>query len=597
MNTRRAFLKKCFAFSATSLLSSTLLSCAEKKNSRPNVILIITDDQGYGDFGVAGNPVIRTPNMDVLAKKSGQMTNYYVQPVCAPTRSCLMTGRYNYRTRCIDTFVGRAMMETEEITLAELLKDSGYATGIFGKWHLGDSYPLRPQEQGFEEVLVHRGGGIGQPSDPPGGEGKYTDPILFHNGQQVQEKGYCTDIYFNRALEWIEKTHKKNRNFFAYIPTNAPHSPFHDVPEGLYQEYKNVNLNNDQFPQKVGHKLVKKQDTDRLARIYAMITNIDENIGKLFEKLEKIGVLENTLLVFMVDNGPNGRRYVAGYKGMKATVYEGGTHSPLYMYWPKHIKAGTSSDRVVAHIDILPTVLEACNLPKPQNVKLDGRSFLPLLTTGITTWQDRYIVIQSHRGNEPVLYHNFSIRNQKWKLVHASGFNTENFAGEPNFELFNMENDPYETTNLAQERPDKLNELKAAYEEWFKDVSHTRPDNYAPPRIYIGTPYENPVTLTRQDWRHAKGRPWADNSNGFWMLYAANDGIYDFKVRMRNVKADGKIILKVGDNSVIKSIKRDQERISFEAIDIKKGNIDIMVTLKFTSDSKGPWQVDVIKKS
>lgn len=192
MQSRREFLKAVFSGVVCSALP--LGACRGVAKERPNVVVILTDDQGYGDFGATGNPVIRTPHLDALAQASAQMTNFYVSPVCAPTRACLMTGRYNYRTRAIDTFVGRAMMDPAEVTIAELLKLQGYATGIFGKWHLGDNYPLRPQEQGFEEVLVHRGGGIGQPSDPPGGEGKYTDPILFHNGKEVQMKGYCTDI-------------------------------------------------------------------------------------------------------------------------------------------------------------------------------------------------------------------------------------------------------------------------------------------------------------------------------------------------------------------------------------------------------------------
>ena len=197
----------------------------------PNVILIMTDDQGYGDFGVMGNPIIQTPNWDRLAAESASMSNFYVSPVCSPTRASLMTGRYNYRTRVVDTWQGRSQMEPAEVTIAEVLQGAGYATGIFGKWHLGDSYPMRPQDQGFEEVLIHRGGGIGQPTDPLDGQSKYTDPVLVHNGELVYEEGYCTDIYFERGMKWMEKQHASGSNFFMYLATNAPHDPFHDVPD------------------------------------------------------------------------------------------------------------------------------------------------------------------------------------------------------------------------------------------------------------------------------------------------------------------------------------------------------------------------------
>lgn len=592
---RRRFLRSTILGSAA-LTTALGASCAKSKSTRPNVILIITDDQGYGDFGVKGNPLIRTPNIDALAQGGGEMTNYYVSPVCAPTRACLMTGRYNYRTRVVDTFVGRAMMDTDEVTVAEILNKAGYATGIFGKWHLGDNFPMRPQDQGFEEVLVHRGGGIGQPSDPPGGEGKYTDPVLFHNGERVEEKGYCTDIYFRNAVDWIKKQNQAGRSFFAYIPTNAPHGPFHDVPNELYEMYKKMNLESSQFPQTIGHKLPEQTDTDKLARIFAMITNIDENMGKLRGELERLGLADNTLILFMVDNGPNTRRYVAGMNGMKTWVYEGGVRSPLFAHLPGKIAAGHRNDRVVAHIDVMPTILEACGVKKPADLKIDGRSFWPLLTGKQVDWPDRYIVLQAHRGNRPLLYHNFMIRNQDWKLVHPSGFGSESFEGEPQFELYDLRNDPLEINNIIKERPDKAEELRRAYEKWFEDVSSTRPDNYEPPRIFIGTEYENPVVLTRQDWRHIKDRPWAPRSNGVWKLYVAKSGTFDFRVRFKPAEASGKIVLNAGDLKLSLPVSKGQTTASFEAVNLAKGNLDLLFVMELGSIVKGPWQVDVISK-
>jgi len=583
----------CYGAAASSLPLS-FLSCSVPKQ-KLNVILIITDDQGYGDFGIMGNPIIKTPNLDEMAKRSAQMTNYYVSPVCAPTRACLMTGRYNYRTRAIDTYIGRAMMEPAEVTIAEMLKKAGYATGLFGKWHLGDNYPMRPQDQGFDEVLMHRGGGIGQPADPIGGEGKYTDPVLFHNGKESPQKGYCTDVYFDSALSWIEKQVSNNQNYFAYLPTNAPHGPFHDVPEELYEMYKNMNLNSDQFPQDTGHPLPKKTDMDKLARIFAMITNIDDNVGKLFKKLEDLKQLENTLVLFMVDNGPNTRRYIAGMNGKKSNVYEGGVRSPLFAHWQGKLIAGHSNDRVVAHIDILPTVLDACSVSVPQSVKLDGKSFFPLITNQKTNWEDRNIVIQAHRGDQPVRYHNFMIRNQKWKLLHNSGFGRENFEGEPEFELYDMVSDPLEMKNLVNDFPGIVDDLKKAYINWFEDVSSTRPDNYAPPRIHVGTTHENPVVLTRQDWRHIKGSPWGPDSNGYWKLHVAESGNYSMKVHLKENRAGGTAELKVGELSLTNSFLKDQSKLLFNNVGFKKSNVDLLVTLTIGKNTKGPWQVEVKK--
>jgi len=574
-----------------SLLSISPLVMAAA--ARPNVILIITDDQGFGDFGVMGNPLIKTPNLDRLAGESAWMTNYYVSPVCAPTRASLMTGRYNYRTRCIDTYVGRAMMEPEEFTAAELLRIGGYTTGLFGKWHMGDNYPMRPQDQGFDEVLVLRGGGIGQPSDPPGGEGKYTDPVLFHNGREVTMQGYCTDIYFEQATAWMGQKRDTEKPFFCYLATNAPHGPFDDVPPALYEDYKKMNLANDQFPQERGHAIAGQANVDKRARIFAMITNIDDNVGQLMQQLERWEIAQNTIVIFMVDNGPNGQRYVAGMRGMKGTVYEGGIRSPLFVRWPEVLQAGQRSDRVVAHIDILPTLLEACQVTKPERLHLDGRSFLPLLKGESSPWPDRSIVIQAHRGNEPAALHNFALRQQDWKLLHASGFGKESYDGKPKLELYDMKNDPLEMNNLAAERPGVVNGLVAAYERWFEDVSSTRPDNYAPPRIYIGTPYERPVTLTRQDWRHLQGAPWGRASNGHWLLQVTLSQAYDLTVRLRPEREAGQVHLQAGAVRLSQSLMPGQTEVVFKDVSLKQGKLTLKVTVQVGEIEKGPWQVDV----
>ncbi|MHC4678492.1 MAG: arylsulfatase [Planctomycetota bacterium] len=593
---RRVFLKAIGLGAATVVTSCTSLPESAKDSDRPNVIIVMTDDQGYGDLGVTGNPIIRTPNTDAMARRSASMENFYVHPVCAPTRACLMTGRYNYRTRVIDTWVGRAMMEPQETTVAEILRQAGYATGIFGKWHLGDNYPMRPTDQGFERSLVHRGGGIGQPADPPSGEGKYSDPILLDNGALRPFKGYCTDIYFEKATEWISQCAAQKRNFFAYLPTNAPHGPFHDVPQALLNRYKKMDLSNQRFAQDKGHPLPEKSNEDQRARIFAMITNIDENVGRLFDKLDELGLTENTIVIFMVDNGPNGRRYVAGMKGMKGHVHEGGIRSPFFVHWPAVLKPGQSSDRIAAHIDVLPTVLDACGVKKPAGLKLDGHSLLPLLKGRKADWPDRMIVIQSHRGDTPVLYHHFAARTQRWKLLHASGFGNEMFKGDPKFELYDMATDPLEQHNLARERPDIVDMMRRRYERWFDEVSHTRADNYAPPRIYIGTERENPVVLTRQDWRHAKGRTWAPDSNGYWELFAATPAKYDIRLRFPSLKADAEVTLALSKRELTASAGKGEAEYTFESVPIDKGELRLLATLTTGTETKGPWQVDVFLK-
>ena len=264
---------------------------------------------------------------------------------------------------------------------------------------------------------------------------------------------------------------------------------------------------------------------DRLNRIFAMITNIDENVGRLVDKLQELGLTDNTIIVFMVNNGPNTRRYVAGMRGMKSEVYEGGIRSPFWVRWPARL-APTSSDRIAAHIDVMPTLLEAAGVPLPPGLQVDGRSLLPLLEGEELEWPDRMIVVQSHRGNLPQRYHNFAARTQRWKLLNPSGFRNETLSSSPGFELYDMQEDPLEEQDLAGQRPEILLQMKAAYDSWFDSVSSSRPDNYAPPRIYIGTSNENPTVLTRQDWRSNPNFPagWQRGSSGHWEVYVAGGG-------------------------------------------------------------------------
>ncbi|MEM7232234.1 MAG: arylsulfatase [Planctomycetota bacterium] len=512
------------ACSNTDVASEPAVAKTSAKASKPNIVVVITDDQGYGDLGSTGNRVLDTPHLDRLAAQSARLTSFYVSPVCAPTRASLMTGRYNYRTRVVDTWVGRAMMEPSEVTVAEALRAGGYKTGVFGKWHLGDCYPLRPDDQGFEETLVHRGGGLAQPSEPIENERRYTDPILFRNGKQVQTKGYCTDVYFDAALQFMEDSKRAGKPFFVYLPTNAPHGPFHDVPEELLAKYEAQDLSS--------VLLGNKRTRANVVRAFAMIENVDQNIGKLTKKIKELEIKDDTIVVFLHDNGPNSRRYVGKMRGMKTEVHEGGIRSPLFVRWPKRLRPGIASNLISAHIDIMPTLLDAAGVPAPEGVKLDGISLLPLLERKKVQWPDRTIVIQTHRGDAPVRYHHFAARTQEWKLVRPSGFGRQTPPDSVGFELYNIPNDPTESRNLVREKPHIFAKLKAEYDRWFDDVGSTRKDNYAPPRIVIGNNRETRTPLTLQDWRRESGNGWG--TNGHWLVNFEGDHSYRVTVNSKS---------------------------------------------------------------
>lgn len=482
------------------LIASALAPFAQAApHKRPNIVLFVSDDQGFGDLSLHGNPVLHTPNLDRIARQGAEFTQFHVNPVCSPTRASLLTGRYYYRTGVVDTYMGRSMMYNDEVTIAEVLQNAGYKTGIFGKWHLGDHYPLRPMEQGFEEVLVHAGGGIAQPSDPPDGN-SYFNPKLMHNGKPEQRDGYCTDVFFNAAMEFVSAN--KQRPFFTYLATNAPHVPL-QVDERYVAPYRG-----------------KVDETT--ARTYGMLANLDENAGRLLDHLKNEGLEENTILIFISDNGPTPARYNSGMRGLKGTVYEGGIRTPLFVRWPGTVLAGTQIDRLAAHIDLFPTLLEACGIRVPATDKLDGVSLYPLLKKpqNAAPWPDRTLYFQWHRGDRGELYNNCAARNQRYKMVNGK-------------ELYDLEADPAESHDIAMSQPARLAELRTGYEAWFRDVSATR--NFEPPRIYIGTKYENPVLLTRQDWRGPLAS-WAPGGLGYWEVDVKDSGVYELTLLFPEAK-------------------------------------------------------------
>ncbi|MBM3840580.1 MAG: arylsulfatase [Verrucomicrobia bacterium] len=539
-------------------------SQAAAHRTRPNVVLIITDDQGHGDLGFHGNPKIRTPHLDQLARESVRFVNFYVMPVCSPTRACLLTGRYNYRTGVVDTYLGRSLMEPGEVTLPEMLGRAGYRTGIFGKWHLGDTYPMRPIDQGFQEALVLKGGGIGQPSDPPSGE-SYFDPILQHNGKPLKTQGYVSDVITDAAIEFIRRN--RENPFFVYLAFNAPHTPL-EVPDEYLGKYRGLDLSHSEFPNR-GHALPGKADQAMIAKVYGMVENIDDNMGRLTAKLDEWGLSRNTVVIFMTDNGPQQVRYNSGMFQRKGSVHEGGIRVPFFVRWPAQFEAGRAVDRIAAHIDIAPTLLDLCRARKPARVKFDGKSLLPLLRGSAVNWPDRTLYFQWHRGDTPQLYRAFAARSQRHKLVQPGGVPEGTWTNPPAFKLYDLANDPLEFRDIAPENPEIVESMKKGYERWFKDVTRRR-DYTVPPRISIGSPRENPTILTRQDWRGPQAG-WRADSLGYWEVQVAASGLYSISLQFGALKNPATAHLKIGDVRVEHLLQAGAAECQFSSVQLKRG--------------------------
>ena len=471
-----------FAFVAFLLAAQWVFAASP----RPNVVVVMTDDQGFGDLGVHGNPHLRTPALDRFAREGVQFARFYVSPVCSPTRASLLTGRYHYRTGVLHTSRGAAKMHGEEVTIAERLQAAGYRTGIFGKWHVGDNYPMRPSDQGFGEALIHKSGAIGMQSDSPN---SYFDPRLWHNNAPLPTKGYCTDVFFDAALKFIEEN--RERPFLVYLPANAPHAPL-DVPARYSDRYKAMGLD------------------ETTARVYGMVENLDENFARLLATLDRLKLRENTLVIFLTDNGAQQARFNAGLRGRKGTIYEGGIRVPAFFQWPARIAGQRTLDRIAAHIDLHPTLLEACGVSADGGPALDGASLLPLLTgkTAAASWPDRTLFIQCHRGLNPQRYQHVAVLTQQFKLVGYPGtFNQENLdtaKQPPVLELYDIPADREEKTDLGARNPAVVERLRRAYDAWFDDVRGTR--NFAGGIIHLGSEREPAAHLSRyQDGGYTGG--------------------------------------------------------------------------------------------
>lgn len=423
---------------------------------RPNIIVILTDDQGYGDLSCHGHPVLRTPHIDRLHAEGARFTDFHVSPTCAPTRSALLTGRHEFRNGVTHTILERERLAPGAVTLAEVLRSSGYTTGIFGKWHLGDEATYRPDRRGFDETFIHGGGGIGQTfpgscGDAPGNT--YFDPAILHNGTFVKTRGYCTDVFFARALEWIDGV-RGRKPFLAWIATNAPHEPLQVRPEDEA-------------------RYAGKVPSAEAARFLGMVANIDDNVGRLLAKLEEWKLERETLVIFLNDNGTDGgvlAGYNAGMRGKKGTAFQGGTRVSSLWRWPGAISPGDRRG-LAAHVDFFPTLSALAGAPlEPRALaQVEGRSLVPLLEDAGSPWPDRALFTHLGRwprGGNPsaAKFATCSVRTTRWRLVSPDG------ALEPHWLLFDVLADPGESRDLAASHPEVVRDLSGRFDRWWDSV-------------------------------------------------------------------------------------------------------------------------------
>jgi len=559
-------------------------SAAACAGQRPNVVLVMTDDQGYGDLGCHGNEIIQTPNLDRLYAESVRLTDFHVSPLCTPTRAGLLTGQNPVRLGAWGTTWGRSLPRRDAVSLADVFAAAGYQTGCFGKWHLGDNYPFRPQDRGFQEVLIHGGGDVGQ--TPDYWDNDYFDDTYFHNGTPEKFQGYCTDVWFDAAMRFIEAN--KGRPFLAYIPTNAPHGPFN-----VSRKYSDLYRGNPGVPN---------------ANFYGMITNIDENMGRLVEKLDALGIAKNTILIFTTDNGTAagfraGKGFNAGMRGTKGSLYDGGHRVPCFLRWPQGGLTGPRDvDALAAHIDIIPTLIELCGLKRPDGATFDGTSLAPLLLGKVDRLPDREIFVQFRQSPDPPEKWKAAVMSERWRLIGGS-------------QLYDIDADPGQQKNVAEGHPEVVERLREAYEAWWADVSQCF-DQYC--EIVLGADEENPARLTGFDWYTST--PWNQGairsgvqSNGFWAVEVARDGKYEIALRRWPLEVDapitsaipgGKAVaattarLKIADIDLTQPIPQDAAAVTFR-VELKASKTKLQTWLidEASGQSRGAYYVYVKRLS
>ncbi|TKJ35470.1 MAG: N-acetylgalactosamine 6-sulfate sulfatase [Planctomycetes bacterium B3_Pla] len=435
--TRRDFLRSACAGALAAAVP--IHGQAASTNERPNIVVILTDDQGWGDLSLHGNVNLATPNVDSLARDGAMFDRFFVCAVCAPTRAEFLTGRYHPRGGVHGVTTGAERLNVDEKTIGDTFKAAGYATAAFGKWHNGTQYPYHPNGRGFDEYYGFCSGHWGN----------YFDPILEHNGKIVRGKGYIIDDLTDHALEFIEQN--RNRPFFCYLPYNTPHSPM-QVPDHFFDRFKHN-------PIKMRNRDPQNEQLEKTRCALAMCENIDWNVGRVLKKLEDLKLASNTIVIYFSDNGPNSWRWNGGMKGRKGSTDEGGVRVPCAIRWPGHIKPGKKISRIAGAIDLLPTLADVAGIKIVGSKPLDGISIKPLLLTEAKNWPDR-MIFSHQRGR-------ISVRTQRYRLDHTG-------------KLFDMKNDPGQNRDISKDKPQVAERLRKAVARWKDEVLAESPKDDRP---------------------------------------------------------------------------------------------------------------------
>jgi len=454
MHTRRNVLKLSGGAAIAAVLPR--LAAADPAKAKPNIVIILTDDQGWGDLSVSGNGNLATPTIDSLARDGATFDRFYVCPVCSPTRAEMLTGRYHPRGNVTSTSAGGERLDLDEKTIAETFKAAGYATAAFGKWHNGMQYPYHPNGRGFDEYYGFCSGHWGH----------YFSPPLDHNQRIVKGRGFVIDDFTDHAMDFMAK--QKDKPFFCYLAYNTPHSPM-QVPDRFFRKFDGADL-------KQRHRKPKREKVPHTRAALAMCENIDWNVGRLLKKLDAIGAADNTIVVYFSDNGPNGWRWNGGMKGRKGSTDEGGVRSPCFVRWPAKVRAGTTIPQIAGAIDLLPTLADAAGIPVAGDKPLDGVSVLPLLTGAAKRWPDR-MIFTYWKGR-------LSVRTQRWRLDNRG-------------RLFDMPADPGQKRDVTTRHPHVVARLKAAADKWRKDVVDGSSKGRRP--FTVGHPHAEVTPLPARD--------------------------------------------------------------------------------------------------
>jgi len=493
---------------------------------RPNVIVIMTDDQGYGEFSCHGNPITQTPHIDQLAAESIRLTDFHVAPMCTPTRGQLMTGLDAFRTGAINVSSGRTLLRPELTTMADVFREAGYRTGLFGKWHLGDNFPFRPEDRGFDEALWFPSSHIN--SVPDFWDNDYFDDVYLRGGKRVSYRGYCTDVFFDEAIEWMQAGRAKEQPFFGYIALNAAHSPWF-VPDHYRGPIRQALKKHPE----IAKGLPPRRSIEDLVSFLAMGANIDENIGKLDRFLRETGRFENTMVVFLTDNGSTmgDDYYNAGMRGKKTQLWEGGHRVPCFIRWPGGNLGPSREIAELCHVqDLLPTLAELVGAKSVPD-RLDGVSLGPLLRGHVDALEERMLVINYSRM--PTFKVTYTDQNPAIPQRDGAAVLWKHWRLIENRSLYNVQADPLQEHDVAAEHPEVVAKLRAHLQDWWNGV---KDQVLQPQRVVIGSDAENPMLLTACEWldvfvdQQQQVRR-GIRSNGVWHLDVDQPGRYTFELR------------------------------------------------------------------